>query len=89
MDGHTAKKHCLNMENDAPDGRRRRYELRRSILDYGMGVIIFGFGVFMLLAPKLGFNFVIDDFFRYVFSGLWLLYGGWRIYRGYKKNYYR
>jgi len=41
----------------------------------------------MLLAPKFGFEF--DDFFRYVFSGLWLLYGGWRIYRGYKKNYYR
>ena len=75
------------MENEAPDGKRKRYELRRSILDYGMGVIIFGFGVFMLLAPKFGFEF--DDFFRYVFSGLWLLYGGWRIYRGYKKNYYR
>jgi len=75
------------MENEAHDGRRMRYELRRSIIDYGMGVIIFGFGVFMLLAPKFGFEF--DDFFRYVFSGLWLLYGGWRIYRGYKKNYYR
>jgi hypothetical protein len=79
----------LNMENDASDGRKRRYELRRSILDYGMGAIIFGFGVFLLIAPKLGVNLVLDDFFRYTFSGLWLLYGGWRIYRGYKKNYYR
>lgn len=77
------------MENEVPDGRKRRYELRRSILDYGMGGIIFGFGVLMLLAPKLGYNFAVDDFFRYFFSSIWLLYGGWRIYRGYKKNYYR
>ena len=77
------------MENEAPDRRKQQYALRRAILDYGMGGIIFGFGVFLLVAPKLGYDFGIDNFFRYSFSGLWLLYGGWRIYRGYKKNYFR
>lgn len=77
------------MENEAPDRRRHNYSLRRSILDYGMGVMIFGFGVFMIIAPKLGYDFGIDNFYRYTFSGLWLLYGGWRIYRGYQKNYYK
>ena len=77
------------MENDAPDRRRQAYSLRRSVLDFGMGVMIFGFGVFLIIAPKLGYDFNIDDFYRYTFSGLWLLYGGWRIYRGYKKNYYK
>jgi len=77
------------MENDAPDNRKKHYAFQRSIKDYGMGVIIFGFGVFMLAAPKLGYDFGVDDLYRYMFSGIWLLYGGWRIYRGYKKNYFR
>lgn len=77
------------MENEASDGERRRYVLRRSIQDYGIGGVWFGFGIFLLIAPKIGFSMAIDDFFRYAFSGIWLLYGGWRIYRGYKKNYFR
>ncbi|HMH20756.1 MAG TPA: hypothetical protein VK563_03220 [Puia sp.] len=76
------------MENEAPDRRKKAYALRRAILDYGMGVIILGFGVFLLIAPRLGFSFSIDNFFRYIFSGLCLLYGGWRFYRGYQKNYF-
>lgn len=76
------------MENEAPDRRKKSYILRRAILDYGMGVIIFGFGVFFFIAPRLGFDFGIDNFYRYIFSGLCLLYGGWRVYRGYQKNYF-
>jgi hypothetical protein len=70
------------------DSRKRSYELRRSILDYGMGVIIFCFGVFFLIAPKLGVPIGIDDTFRYIFSGLCLLYGAFRVYRGRQKNYF-
>jgi hypothetical protein len=82
------KKQLLYMDNEAPDRRKKTYALRRAILDFGMGLIIFGFGVFFLAAPKLGFSFNIDNFYRYFFSGLCLLYGGWRAYRGYKKNYF-
>jgi len=57
-------------------------------MDYGMGVVILGFGVFFAFASKFGFNFTIDSFFRYFFAGLCALYGGFRIYRGYKKNYF-
>jgi len=77
------------MENGTPDGEKRRYELRRSIQDYGIGGIWFGFGIFLMIAPKLGFTLAVDGFFRYAFGSIFLLYGGWRIYRGYKKNYYR
>jgi hypothetical protein len=76
------------MENEAPNRRKQGYILRRAILDYGMGVIIFGFGVFFLVAPKLGFDFGIDNLYRYIFSGLCLLYGGFRVYRGSQKNYF-
>jgi hypothetical protein len=82
------------MENEAPeredrpDRRKQGYILRRAILDYGMGVIIFGIGIVVLLAPKLGLTLSIDDTFRYMFAGLCLLYGGFRIYRGSRKNYF-
>jgi hypothetical protein len=71
-----------------PDIRKQGYILRRAILDYGMGVIIIGIGIVVLLAPKLGLTLAIDDLFRYLFAGLCLLYGGFRIYRGSRKNYF-
>ena len=53
-----------------------------------MGAMIFGFGVFLLIAPKLGYEFSIDNLYRYAFAGLCFLYGGFRAYRGYKQNYF-
>jgi hypothetical protein len=78
----------MDNNGDREKKRKQVYALRRAILDYGMGLIIFGFGVFFLVAPKLGYDFRVDNFYRYFFSGLCLLYGGWRAYRGYKKNYF-
>jgi len=77
------------MENEAPDRRKHAYSIRRAILDYGMGIIIFGFGVFFLIAPKLRIELTIDDLNRYMFAGLCLLYGGFRVYRGMRKNYFK
>jgi hypothetical protein len=77
------------MENKDSDRRTKGYILMRAIMDYGMGIIIFCLGVFFLLSARLGFDFNVDDFYRYFFSGLCLVYGAWRVYRGYKKNYYR
>ena len=79
----------VTMENEAPERRKREYALRRAILDYGMGIIIFGFGVFFLIAPRLGFTLTIDDLYRYFFAGLCMLYGGFRVYRGARKNYFK
>ena len=83
------------MENEAPDRRRAGTDSGRKadlllhlFIDCGRGLVIFGAGVFFLIAPRMGVNFGIDDFYRYSFSGLCLLYGGWRVYRGYKKNSY-
>jgi hypothetical protein len=71
--------------------RRRRSKvdiLMRAIMDSGRGLVIFGMGIFFLISQKLGVDLAIDNLYRYMFSGLCLLYGGWRIYRGYRKNYY-
>jgi hypothetical protein len=77
------------MENQDSDKRTKGYILMRTIMDYGMGIIIFGFGIFFLLSSKLGIGFEIEDFYRYFFGGLCIVYGLWRVYRGYKKNYFR
>ena len=76
------------MAIDFEEKKKKDYSLRRAIMDYGMGVMIAGFGVFFAIAHKIGFEFNIEPLFRYLFAGLCLLYGGFRIYRGYKKNYY-
>ncbi len=60
----------------------------RSVMDYGMGLIILGFGFFFLLAEKLGMGFTIDPFFRWFFGIMCIVYGGWRMYRGFKREYY-
>jgi hypothetical protein len=76
------------MDNEAPDRRTKGYILMRSIMDFGMGVLIFGLGIFFLFAPKLGIQFQLEPIFRYFFAGLCMIYGGWRVYRGYKKKYF-
>jgi len=76
------------MSTDFEEKKRKAYSSRRSLMDYGMGIIIAGIGVFFAFSQKLGIEFAIDPLFRYLFVGLCLLYGGFRIYRGYKKNYF-
>jgi cation transport ATPase len=76
------------MAQESPDSRKKQYSQMRSILDYGMGGIILLFGFFFLFSEKLGFNFDLEPIFKYFFAFLCIIYGGWRIYRGYQKNYY-
>ena len=78
------------MENENSENRRTKgYILMRRIMDYGMGIIILGVGIIIAFAPKLNLNINMSDLYRYSISGLFIIYGGWRIYRGYQKNYFR
>lgn len=76
------------METDQSEKRAKNYVIMRSVMDFGMGLIILCFGFFLLIAPRIGIEFNIDPFFRYLFAGMCIVYGSWRIYRGFKKNYY-
>jgi len=71
--------------------KRRQITSMKSLLDYGMGVIFLLVGFFFLFNEK--FNFHISDKsssgFEKVFGGMCILYASWRIYRGYKKNYFK
>lgn len=71
------------------DNKTRNYILMRRIMDYGMGLLIMGFGIFFIFADKLGISFNIEPFFKYFFAGLCIAYGAFRVYRGYQRNYFR
>lgn len=74
---------------DNPDPRTKRYIGMKSLMDLGMGVIYIGVGIFILIANRFHFNNeFIDSIMGKIFSGLIILYGLWRIYRGIKKDYF-
>ena len=63
----------------------------RSTMDLSMGLLLFLVGLLFLSYQKLGFNpfnrqpAAID----YYIGSLFVLYGIWRMYRGYKKDYFK
>lgn len=77
------------MENDIRSKREKSYILMRRIYDFSMSSLILGTSVVMFLGAKLGIVQLIevDPLFRYLFGGVCLLYGGFRLYRGIYPNY--
>jgi len=78
-------------EKEQMSDREKGYLRMRSIMDFGMGVLWAGMGVFMFFIEK----FRMDLAERYdantlkVFGVICFLYGLFRVYRGYKKKYLR
>lgn len=71
--------------------KRKQIILMKSLLDYGMGTIFLLAGIFFLFGDALNIRIgtSFNNGFEKIFGGMCLLYGAWRIYRGYKKNYFR
>ena len=79
------------MVEDFQEQQRQRIARSRSVMDYVRGILLVLIGFFFLVYQKIGLNIFrrppsLIDFF---IGGLFILYGGWRIYRGYKKDYFR
>jgi hypothetical protein len=78
------------MASELEDKKQRAYANRRAIMDLGMGLIYAGVGGFFIVSDILGMEIEFPGRpFSYIFGALCLLYGGFRIYRGIKKNYFR
>jgi len=77
------------MESSYRDKQRKSYNLMRTVYNITMGLIILGIGVVMLFNDKLGLNLFQDmnPMMIYAFSGLCIIYGAFRLYRGIKKDY--
>ena len=72
-----------------PGEKEKRYQHMRSIMDYSMGVLWMAMGVFLLFPGKFSNRFEeYNNSMMKIFAGVCIVYGLFRIYRGYKKNYY-
>lgn len=77
---------------DYEQQRNRQVSRMRSVLDYAMGVLIILIGLFLIFRFKLniGLNKTYPpDQWDKLYGALAVAYGSWRIYRGYKKNYFK
>ncbi len=71
--------------------RRKQVSLMRSILDYGMGIVMIGLGVLLFFHDKLKIqiNERLSTGAVQILGVIFVLYGAWRIYKGFKKNYFQ
>lgn len=81
--------HLEEFENKT-DPKTRRYINMRSVMDIGMGLLYIGIGAVVLFAKQLNFNneFALSAPAK-IFGILALIYGGWRIIRGIRKQYFK
>jgi hypothetical protein len=75
------------MANDYEDRRRKTNIFLHSLYDYAMGVLWLCTGGFFLLYKKLGIELNLDTVLTTIFGISAVLYGAFRIYRGYRKKY--
>ena len=78
------------MVEDYQEEHRRKISRVRSFMDFTMGTILFLVGIYFLTYEKFGINVFHrkPSSIDYLIGGLFVLYGIWRIYRGYKKDYF-
>ena len=58
----------------------------RSIYNYTMGVLWLGVGIFIMFHKKWGYDLRLDVAIQYIFGVSCIMYGLFRVYRGYKKQ---
>ena len=81
------------MENDLRNKQRKSYTLMRMSYDLTMAIVILGMALVMLLGDKLNVpviaSFVsnVEPLMRYLFGGLCVVYGIFRLYRAFKRDY--
>jgi hypothetical protein len=77
------------MIEDFQDQQRKRDINMRSLVDYTRGAIFILFGLFFIFFKNFNIQ-GLEYKTWYLYIGiLFVLYGVWRMYRGFKKNYYK
>ncbi len=81
----------MNEQNHPQSRREKGMVLMRSIMDYGMGLLWMSMGIFLIFTKYINSDMAyrFDDPAMKIFGGVCIIYGLFRMYRGYKKNYFR
>ena len=74
------------MRNNYEENRRKSSAMLRSVYDYVMGVLWLSLGIVFLFHEKLGINVDFDPALETIFGVACVLYGAFRLYRGFKKK---
>ena len=79
----------MEENNHLRDRSEKSYRIFRSIYDFSMAEVILGSGILMLFAKYLKLDQIlnVDAEFRAIFGTLCMVYGTFRLYRGFKKDY--
>ena len=78
-----------NMENNFREKQRNSYLIMRMVYDFGIACLILAMAAAMFFAEKFNIPQIVekDLVLRYMFGSICLLYGGFRLYRGIKRDY--
>lgn len=78
-------------EKEEMNERDKGYLRMRSIMDYGMGLLWTGMGVFIIFIKKFSPDLAAqyDSTLFKIFGVVCVIYGLFRIYRGFRKKYFR
>ena len=78
-------------EKEQPSERDKSYLRMRSIMDFGMGMLWMAMGVFMIFIKRFNADLAekYDANTFKIFGAVCIIYGLFRVYRGYKKQYFR
>ena len=68
---------------------KKSFDVLQSVRHFVMAIMFITMGVMMFVADKYQIKQLLefDKLFRYIFASICLLYGGFRLYRGFKKDY--
>jgi ABC-type uncharacterized transport system fused permease/ATPase subunit len=77
------------MEDRFREKQQKSYTLMRMTYDLTMAILILGMASVLFFAEQFKIQQIMESdlAFRYMFGGICLLYGGFRLYRGIKRDY--
>ena len=77
-------------EREEMSEKNKGYVRMKSIMDFGMGLLWLGMGTFLVFIKYFdtAFQARFDDPVMKIFGAVCMVYGLFRFYRGYKKNYF-
>lgn len=72
--------------------RNQQVSKVKSFLDYAMGFVMLLIGLFMIF--RFAFDIKLNklyppDIYDKIYGGIAVIYATWRLYRAYKKNYFK